>query len=168
MTRGWLGVPALLVAAACSTSSSSSSSSSSGNTGDGGGSSTDTCRPAGGVCACASGCGSGTKAPSSMQCPQPPPGSGACGQECCIPSKLDASAFACGSSTCNTGEFCTRTVGGAQLDDGGTRESDACEPLPDQCQSDPTCTCVKANARQCSTQCADDGAGHVTVTCQAP
>jgi len=158
----------LIVGGACSSSSSPSSSSSSGATGDGG-ANADTCRPNGGLCACTSGCGSGTKAPSSMQCPQPPPNSGACDQECCLPAKpADAGSFACGSSTCNGAEFCSRTIGGAQLPDGGARESDICEPIPDQCVSDRTCACIKSNARQCGDQCTDDGAAHVTLTCLAP
>jgi hypothetical protein len=155
----------VLLTAACSTSSSTSSSSS-GTAGDGG-TNVDTCRPNGGLCACTSGCGSGTKAPASMQCPQPPANSGACGQECCLPA-TDGGSFACGSATCNSGEFCTKTTGGAELPDGGARESDACEPIPDPCLSNRTCACIKTNARQCGTICTDDGAGHVTLTCQAP
>jgi hypothetical protein len=57
----------------------------------------------------------------------------------------DAGSFACGPYSCDVAtEFCYEAGGGAVLPDGGSNFTYACNPIPTQCEPDPTCTCVMA------------------------
>jgi hypothetical protein len=89
----------LLLGAACQEDDDSGSPDGSGtgtgsSSGDGGSSSGDggsneeACEEAGGVCGCAGGCNEGYEPappPLLYGCPQPPPNSGACSMQCCLP-----------------------------------------------------------------------------------
>ncbi len=54
-----------------------------------------------------------------------------------------STTFACGSATCDsTTELCMESGGGVQLPDSGSNFTEACEQLPAQCETSPTCDCV--------------------------
>ena len=65
----------------------------------------DECSAAGGKCSCAGGDMAGF-ATAPHACPQPPPGSGACGAACFVPVP-----GGCGGSTCTLNEMCCTSCG---------------------------------------------------------
>jgi hypothetical protein len=77
-------------------------------------------------------------------------------------AKTDAGPFACGSSTCTASEICETHESGI---DGGTA-SKSCSALPTDCETTPTCACVKSKIGPSCTvvECAESE-GHVRVTC---
>jgi hypothetical protein len=100
-----------------------------------------TCEPMGGACECAGSCTPGSQ-PGPGTCPQPPPESGACGFECCVPiggattsSGADASSSAGPTCDCATLPACDTPI---DEDCGGQYPDMHCcsEGAPQ------TCTCV--------------------------
>lgn len=78
----------------------------------------------------------------------------------------DGGAFACGSSTCNAGEICTRRPPGIPVDASPPPLYYSCYPMPAACKTAPTCECVKANiGGSCyPTDCTIED-GHVVLGC---
>ena len=105
------------------------------------------------------GCVSGKWAKQGLGCPCVPEDTGI--KSDALPT--DAGPFACGSSSCVSGELCKVQESGI---DGGSSFS-SCSALPAGCEATPSCTCVKAKIPASCTvrECNDDGKGHVTVKC---
>lgn len=71
-----------------------------------------------------------------------------------------SAGFACGPSlTCNAGEYCSVTIGGAV----GSAPRYACQTLPTSCAAAPSCTSCFPSG-----DCSADAAGNITLTFAAP
>jgi len=85
-------------------------------------------------------------------------------------SGSDAGGFACGPYSCDVAiEFCFESGGGAALPDGGSNFTYACNPIPPQCQPDPTCPCVvAADAGTHGCPCSIQPGGALVAACLYP
>jgi|SRR5580692_1009467 hypothetical protein len=85
-------------------------------------------------------------------------------------SGSDAGGFACGPYSCDIAtEFCFESGGGAALPDAGSNFTYACNPIPLQCQPDPTCPCVvAADAGTHGCPCSIQPRGAILAACLYP
>jgi len=82
----------------------------------------------------------------------------------------DAGSLACGPYTCKVAtEFCYEAGGGAVLPEGGSNFTYACNPIPAQCEPDPTCACiVAADAGTHGCPCSVQPGGALLAACLYP
>ena len=82
----------------------------------------------------------------------------------------DAGSFACGPYSCDVAtEFCFEAGGGAVRPDGGSNFTYACNPIPAQCQPDPSCACVvAADAGTHGCPCSVQPGGALLAACLYP
>jgi len=85
-------------------------------------------------------------------------------------SEGDAGSFACGPYSCDIAtEFCFESGGGAALPDSESNFTYACNPIPPQCQPDPTCPCVvAADAGTHGCPCTIQAGGALLAACLYP
>jgi hypothetical protein len=106
--------------------------------------------------------------------PKPYAHSGACGLDAGGGDSggggKDAGSFACGPASCDVAtEFCFESGGGAVLPDGGSNFTYACNPIPPQCQPDPTCDCIiAADAGTHGCPCSVQPGGALRAACLHP
>jgi len=168
----------LLVAALCAPgcggkegSGAGSDASTSGGGSSGGGSSSSGAESSGGSDGSSGGSGSGSSGSSSSS------GSGSGGSSggssgggSGSGGGGEAGSLACGPYSCDVAtEFCYEAGGGAFLLDGGSNFTYACNPIPAQCQPNPTCACIiAADAGTHGCPCSVQAGGALRAECLYP
>ena len=82
----------------------------------------------------------------------------------------DAGGFACGLDSCAIAtEFCFESGGGATFPDAGSNFTYACNPIPPQCEPEPTCRrVVAARAHTHGCPCSIQPGGALLAACLYP
>ncbi len=115
------------------------------------------CEDIGGTCSCAGSCNPGEVSTLEGTCPQPPPESGACGQECCVPMGSSSSTAGTTAATAATADSTAATT----------------ETSPPVCDCATLPLCATPEGEDCTGQypqghCSDDTATAMTCTCLDP
>jgi hypothetical protein len=114
-----------------------------------------TCEELGGTCDCAGSCNQGEMPVAEGSCPQPPDGSGACGQQCCVPiADTTAGTVGTAGSTAATADS----------------TADTAPPVCD-CALLPLCATPEGedcNGQYPEAHCCDDMAAAMTCACIDP